>query len=191
MAAGRGEEAGLHRGPLRDPGPSGRLCRTMPPRGREDAAHLRPLRRPAARAAGRMALPALRAGHPEPGDLRPGRHGRQGPALHLSQGHRVHHRRRRQTAAEREARLRGRGGAGQHELRALRRRAPQAAESRLHRALGRRKVREGPAGHLLRPPRPGVHAARFDRPEFRCPLRHLRRGCRKSCECAYERYCVP
>ena len=69
-----------------DQAASDRLCRVAGCPGQADAPGLRPLRRPASRAARAMALAAVRADHPRRQSLRPRRHRRQGPDVHAPEG---------------------------------------------------------------------------------------------------------
>ena len=94
----------------------GGVCR-LAARGREThGPHLRPLRRPAGRAAGTVDDRRLRSDRPERRAFRPRRRGRQGPGVHALEGPGGPPEDRRSAARQRPAAHRGRGRDRQPEL---------------------------------------------------------------------------
>ena len=93
--------------------PSAGLRRVAGRARRPDGPGLRPLRRAAGRAAGKMDHAPLRADPPRRQPLRPRRHRRQGPDVHAPEERRGLDHRRGPAAAEPEVPHRGRGGGRQ------------------------------------------------------------------------------
>ena len=91
--------------------------------GKPTLLDLRPLRRPAARAAGALALAPVRADGPRRQPLRPRGDRRQGPDVHPPQGGRGLAQDGRAAAGQRQVPDRGRGGGRRGQPRGLRRRA--------------------------------------------------------------------
>ena len=106
----------------RDQAPSARLCRVARSPGQAHAPGLRPLRRPASRAAGALALSAVRADRPRRQPLCSRGHRRQGPDVHSPEGGRGLAQDGRPAAGERQVPDRGRGGGRRRQPRGLRRR---------------------------------------------------------------------
>ena len=134
--------------------------------GQADRAGLRPLRRAAARSAGEVGQPALRAGDPHhdgPSLTAPRRVGRQGAALPGGQGGAGVLRHAGQPAGQRQVHVRGRGGDRQPQPGAVHPGAHRSAGRRF-RHLGRRRhvAHQRTLGHDLQPRagRAGVHADR-------------------------------
>ena len=108
----------------RDQAAPDRLCRVARCAGQADAPGLRPLRRPARRAAGALALAPVRADRPRRQPLRPRGHRRQGPDVHPPEGGRGLAQDGRPAAGERQVPDRGRGGGRRGEPGGLRGREP-------------------------------------------------------------------
>ena len=141
--------------------------------GRAGQAHhpvLRPLRRAAARSAGRVEVAAVRAGSARGQHLRARRGGRQGPGLYPDQGRGRPAQDHRQASGEREVSAGGRRGDRRRIHRGVRQEQASAPEGRRRGGVRHRNVRARAADHLHRAARVGVlrvdRAGRRPRPAF-------------------------
>ncbi len=167
--------------------PPPRLRRAARRPRQADRADLRPLRRPARRAAWALAVSPLRADRPRRQPLRPRRDRRQGPDVYPSEGPRGVAQDRGIAPDQRQGPDRGRGGDRRQEPRSPCRRAEWQARLRLRRHLRHQPVRPRPAGDHVRTQGPGL--LRGDRPrrEGRPPLRHVRRCRGQPAQCRWPR----
>ena len=147
--------------------------------GRARQAHhplLRPLRRAAARSAGRVEIAAVRARNPRQRHFRPRRLRRQRAGLDPDQGRGRVDEDHRQAAGEREVPAGRRGGDRRRAHRSLRQDQAAAPEGRRRGGVRHRNVRARAAHHLRGAARPGVlrivGPGRQPRPAFG----RLRRG---------------